>query len=141
MTYPNAEQLPMIIKLQPLFKKMMGEWQFGDTGYDSIGQGVCFCTFELPLEFSFPTGRVHDISKIIRIPAPLDLTCSPRCLWGMIGINFISFNCNYSSKGGVFHISEWVLVIEIEIDGELKTFKADNPVTAMLMALVEQNNL
>jgi hypothetical protein len=83
-------KLEMQIALQSLFKKMMGEWQFGDRVYsltkniigyysstvDCKGARICF--------FNTSLGHLTTEDDLIRLPLPIDPVNSSRGLWGMV---------------------------------------------------------
>jgi len=117
----EKQQLELLIRLQPFFKKMMGENPEGFQFYNPVFGKI------------FPLNRISDSwyhsdypyrigcrcskEEGIVIPVPLDLTCSKRCLWGMIENHLDLLN------------------------NKTNIFEADNPVTAMLLALCEQTGV
>jgi hypothetical protein len=116
---------------------MMGEWQVGDAVYNhEFGYGIIIAMPDnnsvnpcLDIEFE-KEGRVFNADHrgtLLRIPQPLDPECSGRCLDMMIKQDHWIVKTTYSD------------VVEYElccVDGE--RYKADNPYTALLLALIEQ---
>lgn len=122
----DKTQLDLFIRLQPFFKEKMGEFTYYDFLYcrkknKVVNAYICRrCCDE--------TG--DDCNEDLIIPAPLDLTCSERCLWGMIKRwDFIRANDN----------NGWYLETLLNTSG--KGITADNPTTAMLLALIEQEGI
>ena len=133
----TSDQLALLIKLQPFFKEKMGEWQVGDAVYNhEFGYGIIIAMPDnnsvnpcLDIEFE-KEGRVFNADHrgtLLRIPQPLDPECSERCLWKMIKEEIIL----YEVKGNKEFCCS---------SGSIQVY-ADNPYTALLKALVEQEGL
>jgi hypothetical protein len=104
----------------------MGEWQQGDLYYNTYcNNGGFIQDRDSAKRFNY-VGSVNDL----RIPQPLDPECSGRCLDMMIKQDHWIVKTTYSD--GV----EYELCC---VDGE--RYKADNPYTALLKALIEQEGL
>jgi hypothetical protein len=119
----TSDQLALLIKLQPFFKEKMGEWQQGDLYYNTYcNNGGFIQDRDIAKRFTY-VGNVNDL----RIPQPLDPECSERCLWKMIKEEIIL----YEVKGNKEFCCS---------SGSIQVY-ADNPYTALLKALVEQEGL
>ena len=122
----TPDQLPLLIKLQPKFKEMMGEWQVDDYWFHAKAKQKGYVKAS-EVAFMNSSGLNPDT---LRIPLALDPECSGRCLDMMIKQDHWIVKTTYSD------------VVEYElccVDGE--RYKADNPYTALLKALIEQEGV
>ena len=152
----DKEQLDLLIRLQPFFKEKMGKFQAGDMVYkkstifgeeldskiwieekrveiiivreQSSIESFWHCTNEKGDERLLTDQDMFE-TTCYRIPAPLDLTCSERCLWGMINNKKELKEAAWDDKRGN---------VRFRTLGGTKEFYADNPTTAILKALCEQ---
>jgi hypothetical protein len=118
----TPEQLDMIKRLQPLFKKKMGEWQEGEEGFciEHRRAYIDNCPFAAD-KYSECDGEQ------LRIPKPIDWQNPERGLWGMI------------KKGVNKQIEETDAYCFVWIDSVC--FEATDPFTALLMALCVQEGV
>jgi len=123
----TPEQLDMHKRLQPLYKRVMGEWQLGDWGY--LGETLICATGNLEEKFNhnldgLPLNELGKAS-ILLIPLTIDSEHPERGLWGMLkGTKVLEENTNYC-----------ILWIDEE------AYEASDPTTAMLIALIQQEGV
>ena len=120
----NEEQLDRIKRLQPKIIKVMGEWQDGDEYYlKALEYSNYYCDSCMNRDISN--------NRILRIPKPIDWQNPERGCLGMLS-SFNSLEC-YKGK-------HWVC--EIAKEGiKVASFGADDPFTALLKALCEQEGV
>ena len=134
----TPEQLDLIKRLQPFFKKMMGEWRHLDSCYcDKLGVGVVMGSF-WRVEFHFHNRNAYtmeeNVGKIscLRIPKAIDLQNPERGLWGMLNTRTVIEIRNSKTivKQNWGYSSIW--------DSRLD---APDPFTALLKALAKQEGV
>jgi hypothetical protein len=141
MNQLTPEQLDMIKRLQPLFKKKMGDWQASDdfqhgnrTGFiEAIGGDIIRLHF-MWNGLSSGSRIIYKRSwhELLRIPKPIDWQNPERGLWGMIDSDEIKLEKFTSSMEDVHYF----LAI-----GDRKVIIESNLFTALLKALCEQEEV
>ena len=120
MNQLTPEQLDMIKRLQPLFKEKMGEWQIGDIIILPDGDLDCIYKADVVTWRMMP--QLSDaFDDCLRIPKPIDWQNPSRGLWGMLK--------------GFKQLKQGTVVVD------RKEYIAPDPVTALLMALCEQEGV
>ena len=136
----TPDQIPLLIKLQKKFKEWMGERQIGDwvmqgnrigfvssttfQGKDKEGKEHTFINVVFTHEDYLAT---NDVDDLLRIPLALDPECSGRCLWGMLE-GYKSLNSGTPA----------ILCVKRNGIADAIAYQSDNPYTALLKALIEQ---
>jgi len=123
----NQNELKMLIALQPMIKKAMGEWQHGDMYCYIDTTDVDFYCKDCLYYNIFSIGLYKDA---IRIPLTIDPVNPERGLIGTIE-GFVKIHYNP-------YLKQWVVDV---YDGfMLKKYSviADTPTEAILKALCEQ---
>ena len=129
----TPEQLDMHKRLQPLYKRVMGEWQLGDWGY--LGETLICATGNLEEKFNhnldgLPLNELGKASILI-IPLTIDSEHPERGLWGMLDWNKEPLTNKVTST--------------IEIDALGRIYLSNgiwrDPTTAILKALCEQEGV
>ena len=124
------ENLDLLIKLQPLFKRVLGEWKFGEKAYSLDKQCVGIYSSSIItsrgefLYFNTFFGHFTESDNPIRVPTFEEL-------WGMVDWSKYPFT-NFT-KG----------VLEIDVKGRIYTRygKWIDPYTALLKALCSQEGI
>lgn len=129
----TPEQLDMHKRLQPLYGRVMGEWQLGDWGY--LGETLICATGNLEEKFNhnldgLPLNELGKASILI-IPLTIDSEHPERGLWGMLD-DVVSLKKHSHTITGV---------IEYWLSTKITQFYADDPTTAILKALCEQEGV
>jgi hypothetical protein len=126
----TPEQLDMYKRLQPLYKRVMGEWQIGDKIYFNCCQAVItqlkdeyiYAEFENDNKFLSRDTIEFANNNFLRIPLTIDSEHPERGLWGML-----------NDKG------KWFLLEHYR--NSLPYFLENDPTTAILKALCEQEGV
>lgn len=130
----TPENLERHIRLQPLYRKMMGEWQFGDRAFSMLKN--CYGYYSSMVMsgvdeihyFNFFFGHFTESDNIIRLPLPIDPVNPKRGLWGMVDWNIFGLKTKLSGR--------------VYLEGLNTSFEIeDNIETALLKALCEQDGL
>ena len=131
----TPEQIDLLKRLQPFFKKMMGEWHHLDSCYcDKLGVGVVMGSF-WRVEFHFHRETHYtmeeNVGKLscLRIPKAIDWQNPERGLWGMVHWNNWKIGQNF--------IPGYLAVISIQKPLKIHS----DPFTALLKVLAEQEGV
>jgi hypothetical protein len=124
MSILTPEQIDMLIKLQSLFKKKMGEWQVGDSYVSYDIKGIILHRRIGYTEYS--ELKKMDMYEVLRIPKPIDWQNPERGLWGMLK--------------GYKSMAEGTDCVVYCFDND-EGIAASDPFTALLKALVEQEGI
>jgi hypothetical protein len=139
----TPEKLEMHQRLQPLYKKMMGEWQGYDKAIQDGIEGRIIVMFDYnnqPSTFVFWSD--YEIEPIplkddtLRIPLPIDPVNPERGLWGMV--DWEKYYLNTMKAGSV--IIRQKPKNEHDFDS-LNCRIIGDPEEALLKALLEQEGL
>lgn len=135
------EQLGYHKRLQGLYKRVMGEWQYGDGGstlyrYKQT-RFIVFMIYDDTLAtITKEYGRVNFIPSddaLIRIPLTIDTENPERGLWGMLSKeNWMKMYVKVLDTG----VFSYMLPREGRMD-----WRIDNPTTAILKVLCEQEGV
>jgi hypothetical protein len=147
-------KLEMHQRLQPLYKKMMGDWRPKDGVYqDSFGEGFVVRVHvkrgiqKAEIYFkSVDTVMEYDITVLndfaIRIPLPIDPVNPKRGLWGMVDWSKLRYE-QWGPDGelAIFKLPYIQYNEDMGIPIKDHPFVVAEPETALLMALLEQEGL
>jgi hypothetical protein len=122
----TPDQIPLLIKLQPKFKEMMGAWQVDDYWFHAKAKQKGYVKAS-EVAFMNSSGLNPDT---LRIPLALDPECSGRCLWGMLE-GYKSLNSGTPA----------ILCVKRNGIADAIAYQSDNPYTALLKALIEQEGV
>jgi hypothetical protein len=152
----TPEQLDMYKRLQPLYKRVMGEWQVGDKGCTKIGSpglivslkpetfivrgqrtqigDIWFKTIELVKD-----AELYDLNHL---PLTIDSENPERGLWGMLDWNKLRQE-QYGPDGeiAIYKLPYIEYCEELGIPVKDHPFAVGNPTTAILKALCEQEGV
>jgi hypothetical protein len=133
----TPENLERHIRLQPLYRKMMGEWREFDRYYNiNFGEGVVEDTARAD-EFN----NAEDPDDL-RLPLPIDPVNPKRGLWGMVDWSKLRYE-QWGPDGEIAIFKLPCIHLNEEMDLPIKDhpFIVGDPETALIKALCKQDGV